>query len=108
LAMGITGLLGLLRRRQLQRRRLGRAVPRLSEDLAATETAARATAEHAPGPWLDLALRSLGAQLRIRPGESTPQPIAVHLTVDDLVVTLGEPDPRAPKPWTTNPPGWRW
>ena len=108
LATGSLGLVALLRRRQLQRRQVGHAVPRLSDELAATEIAMRAAADGASGPWLDLALRALAAQLRIAPGEPAPQPVAAHLASDELVITLAEPNTRAPKPWTTTAPGWRW
>jgi DNA-binding SARP family transcriptional activator len=108
LASGSLGLLTLLRRRQLQRRKVGRALPRLSNELAATEIALRTAADGSPGPWLDLALRALAAQLRIQPGQSFPRPIAAHLTPDELVITLAEPNTSAPKPWSTRPPGWKW
>ncbi|HEY3673049.1 MAG TPA: LysM peptidoglycan-binding domain-containing protein [Acidimicrobiia bacterium] len=107
-AAGSLGLITLLRRRQLQRRHVGHALPRLSDEFAATEIAMRAAAEGTSAPWLDLALRALGAQLRIPPGEPAPQPVAAHLTSDELVITLAEPNARAPKPWTTSAPGWRW
>jgi DNA-binding SARP family transcriptional activator len=107
LAGGSLGLLTLLRRRQLRRRQVGHAVPILSDELAATETALRAAAGEARGPWLDLALRTL-AGCRIKQGEVVAQPVAAALTVDELVVMLAEPNPRAPTPWTTTAPGWRW
>jgi hypothetical protein len=107
LASGSLELLALLRRRQLQRRQVGHAVPRLSDELAATETALRAAALGAPGPWLDYALRTLAGH-RTKRGEAVAQPVAVHLTSDELVVMLAEPNPRAPTPWTTTSPGWRW
>jgi DNA-binding SARP family transcriptional activator len=108
LATGGLGLLALLRRRQLQRRQVGHAIPRLSDELAATETALRTAEIGTLGPWLDLALRALAAQVRTTPGEPAPQPVATHLTADELVVMLAEPDPNAPSPWTTTAPGWRW
>jgi DNA-binding SARP family transcriptional activator/LysM repeat protein len=108
IATGGLGLLALLRRRQLQRRQVGHAVPRLSDKLAATETALRTAEIGTPGPWLDLALRALAAQVRSKPGEPAPQPVAAHLTADELVVMLAEPNPSAPSPWTTSTPGWRW
>lgn len=108
LATGSLGLIALLRRRQLRRRHVGHAVPRLSDELAATEIALRAAAEGSPGPWLDLALRALAAQLRILPGEPAPQPVAARLTPHELIITFAEPNTRAPKLWTTTAPGWRW
>jgi DNA-binding SARP family transcriptional activator/LysM repeat protein len=107
LAGGSTGLLALLRRRQLQRRTVGHAVPRLTDELAATETTLRVAALGAPGPWLDVAFRTLAGH-QIKAGEAAAQPVAAHLTSDELVVMLAEPNPRAPTPWATTAPGWRW
>jgi DNA-binding SARP family transcriptional activator len=108
LAAGGLGLLASLRRRQLQRRQVGHAIPRLSDELAATETALRTAEIGTPGPWLDFALRALAARVRSTPGEPAPQPVAAHLTADELVVMLAEPSPSPPSPWTTSAPGWRW
>jgi DNA-binding SARP family transcriptional activator/LysM repeat protein len=108
LVSGALGLLALLRRRQLQRRQVGHAIPRLSDELAETETALRAAEIGTPGPWLDLALRALAAQVRTTPGEPGPQPVAAHIIADELVVMLAEPNPSPPSPWTTSVPGWRW
>jgi DNA-binding SARP family transcriptional activator len=108
LATGGLGLLALLRRRQLQRRQVGHAIPRLSDELAATETALRTAEIGTPSPWLDLALRALASQVRSKPGEPAPQPVAAHLTADELVVMLAEPNPSPPSPWIITAPGWRW
>jgi DNA-binding SARP family transcriptional activator len=108
LAAGSLGLITVLRRRQLQRRQVGHALPKLSDELAAAEIALRTAADPTSGPWLDLALRALASQLRIPRGEPAPQPVAAHLTPDELVISLAEPNTRAPRPWTTTAPGWRW
>jgi DNA-binding SARP family transcriptional activator len=92
----------------MQRRQAGHAIPKLSDELAATETALRASAVESSGPWLDLALRALASELRVRPGDHAPHPVALHLTPDELDITLAEPNTRAPKPWMTSPPGWQW
>lgn len=107
-AVGLAGALNLLRRRQLKRRRPGRAAPPLAPELAATEIAVRALADNASGSWLEVALRSLSGQLRVRRGDRAPHPVAVQLRENNLVVMLEEPSPDAPKPWTTTPLGWLW
>ncbi len=107
-AVGVAGALNLLRRRQLKRRRTGRASPPLAPELAATEIAVRALADNASGSWLEVALRSLSGQLRVRRGDRAPHPVAVQLREHNLLVMLEEPSPDAPKPWTTTPPGWLW
>jgi len=107
-AVGLTAALDLLRRRQRKRRRPGRAAPPPAPELAATELAVRALAANASCSWLDVALRSLTGQLRVRRGDRAPHPVAVQLREHNLVVMLDEPSPDAPKPWTTTPPGWLW
>lgn len=107
-AVGLVGALSVLRRRQLKRRQPGRAVPPLPPEFAATEIAARALAEDASPSWLDVALRSLTGQARVRGGQRAAHPVAVEVGDNDLIVMLEEPNPDAPKPWTTRPPGWLW
>lgn len=107
-AVGLVGALSVLRRRQLKRRQPGSAVPSLAPELAATELAARALAEDASPSWLDVALRSLTGQARVRGGQRAAHPVAVEVGDNDLIVMLEEPNPDAPKPWTTRPPGWLW
>ncbi|MGH9014008.1 MAG: LysM peptidoglycan-binding domain-containing protein [Acidimicrobiia bacterium] len=108
LALGIVATLRVLRHRQLKRRPPGRAVATAPPELAATEIAVRTAAEDAPGPWLDVALRSLIGQRHTRSGDRVPQPVAVEIAASELRVTLAEPHPHAPPPWTTSPPGWMW
>ncbi|MDP9333257.1 MAG: LysM peptidoglycan-binding domain-containing protein, partial [Actinomycetota bacterium] len=107
-AVGLVGALSVLRRRQLKRRQPGRAVPPLAPELAATEIAARTLAEDASPSWLDVALRSLTGQARVRGCQRAAHPVAVEVGDNDLIVMLEEPNPDAPKPWTTRPPGWLW
>ena len=107
-AVGLVGALDLLRRRQLKRRRPGRAAPQLAPELAATEIAVRAVADNASGSWLEVALRSLSGQLHVRRGDLAPRPVAAQLRENNLIVMLEEPNPDAPKQWTTTAPGWLW
>ncbi len=107
-AAGVVTALSVLRRRQLKRRRPGQAVRRPSPELVPTEIAARALAADAPGPWLDVALRTLSARTRIGGSHILPRPVAVQLGGNDLVVMLEEPNLDAPRPWKVRAPGWLW
>lgn len=102
-----TGLV-VARRRQHRRRGDGRQVALPSNAAVRVERAMRAAAARADISFLDLALRSLSAQLSDQDHDNLPEVIAAWLGPAGLRLQLAQSRQDAPAPFEAEPDGLHW
>ncbi|SNS68876.1 DNA-binding transcriptional activator of the SARP family [Geodermatophilus pulveris] len=107
-----TGVAWLAHRRQrLRRRRTGRRLAPVPQELSATQTAVTSAADAGTADYaaLDLALRSLAVRISDDPDGRLPDVVAARLHDGRLDLRLHTPADRPPpEPWTADDTGLWW
>jgi hypothetical protein len=108
LADGIRGAMRSLRLQREHDRPPGAGVSPLDPEAAAVQIATELGADVPGAEFLDRALRLLAAGLAARAHRVVPEVVVARLRADSLELTLREPDPLPPRPFSSDGSGRHW